>query len=748
MKFFAQTAAGINDLAAAEAQAAGAQQVKIVPGGVQFVADLETGYRFALWTRVSSRLLLELQAPATNRKTIEVRDKDTLYDAASLIPWNDHLTVDMTFAITSTSKHASWLKNNQFASVRVKDAIVDTIRREHHERPDVDHENPDITFHVHIDGKQAIFYLDLSGEGLHKRGYRTHQGEAVLKEHLAASLVLRTHWNSPKKDYQLFLDPFCGMGTIPIEAALIAADIAPGMLNPDKFSFLKWPQHEQRAWEQVLREAEKRRDAEHTPCPIEGWDIDDKSIEHAKEHAVNAGVEDLITFRVHDFTKVEEEYHQRGLLITDPPYGHRMGEGREVTRLYQQTGKLIPDHFPGWDVAILCGSKDLMDELRLRPSNVSNLHNGPIPCSFARYEIFDKETRERLEAQAEAKRRQRLESPLSDKALMCQNRLLKNKKQLNKYLKENGITSYRLYDADMPEYSAAVDVYEDRWVHVQEYAAPSEIPEERAIMHLNELIDAINRATGIEYEQIFVKQRRKQKGKDQYEKMSSKGNMYIMRENGLRFLVNFTDYLDTGIFLDHRETRRLIKESSSKKRFLNLFCYTGTATVHAAAGGALSTVSVDTSQTYLNWAKQNMELNGFSGMNHFYYKADCIDWLKSNHDKFDLIFLDPPTFSNSKSRNRIFDIQKDHQYLIKLAMSHLTTEGTLIFSNNFRKFILDRYLENRYQVEEISDQTVPKDFSRNQKIHRSWKIRPKRVIRNTNKRPPAKQKITIKKKHI
>jgi 23S rRNA (guanine2445-N2)-methyltransferase / 23S rRNA (guanine2069-N7)-methyltransferase len=209
--------------------------------------------------------------------------------------------------------------------------------------------------------------------------------------------------------------------------------------------------------------------------------------------------------------------------------------------------------------------------------------------------------------------------------------------------------------------------------------------------------------------------------------------------------VNFTDYLDTGIFLDHRITRNLIKESSSKKRFLNLFSYTGTATVHAAAGGALSTVSVDASQTYLDWAKQNMELNGFSGMNHFYYKADCISWLKDSHDKYDLIFLDPPTFSNSKSRNKIFDIQKDHVFLIKLAMAHLTTEGTLIFSNNFRKFVMEPYVLNRYQVEEISSQTVPQDFSRNQKIHRCWKIRPKRVIRNTNKIQP-KQKITIRKK--
>jgi 23S rRNA (guanine2445-N2)-methyltransferase / 23S rRNA (guanine2069-N7)-methyltransferase len=745
MRFFVQTAAGYSDLAAAEAQDAGAQHIQIVPGGIQFEGDHAAGYRFTLWTRISSRVLLELEPISVQRKTIEVRDKDSLYDAASQIPWSDHLGIDQTIAVTSTAKNANWLKNSQFASVRVKDSIVDHMRQAFGQRPDVEPDHPDILFHVHIEGRKAQFYLDFSGSALHRRGYRTHQKEAVLKETLAAAMVLRSRWKDKNTAYSLFLDPFCGMGTIPIEAALIAADIAPGLLNTDRFGFLAWKQHEPEQWELILKEAEQRKNAEHSIFPIEGWDIDQQSVEYANEHAKNAGVDHLITFRVQDFTKLEEEYTEKGLIVTDPPYGHRMGEIREVTRLYARIGEILPNQFPGWDASILCAGKDLMDELRLRPSNVSNMHNGPMLCSYARYEIFDKETRERLEKQAEEKKRQRLESPLSENALMCYNRLVKNKKQLKKYLSENNITSYRLYDADMPEYAAAVDIYEETYVHVQEYAPPATIPEERADMHLNELIDAVNRATGIEYEKIFIKQRRRQKGKNQYEKLASKKNMYIMRENGLRFLVNFTDYLDTGIFLDHRITRNLIKESSSKKRFLNLFSYTGTATVHAAAGGALSTVSVDASQTYLDWAKQNMELNGFSGMNHFYYKADCISWLKDSHDKYDLIFLDPPTFSNSKSRNKIFDIQKDHVFLIKLAMAHLTTEGTLIFSNNFRKFVMEPYVLNRYQVEEISSQTVPQDFSRNQKIHRCWKIRPKRVIRNTNKIQP-KQKITIRKK--
>lgn len=752
MKFFAQTAANHNDIAASEARSIGAETIRIVPGGIQFQGDLETGYRFCLWTRVSSRVLLELEPANRERAPIAVKDKDSLYDAASAIAWNEHITTETTFAVTATAKKAGWLKNSQFGAIRVKDAIVDHMRHLYHERPDVDSEDPDVGFHIHIDGKQAIFYLDFSGRGLHKRGYRTHQSDAMLKEHLAAAILSRSGWNSTSPSHQLFLDPFCGMGTLPIEAAMIAADIAPGLLSSERFGFLKWQGHIPAVWERVLREAEERRSTQHPMPKILAWDIDSASIEYAKEHAKLAGVEQYIQFQCRDFTHMREEIEEgsTGIIVTDPPYGIRMGNEQGLHTLYARTGELMQEYFPGWKINIFCGSTELLDDLRLRPSSVHTLFNGPIQCSLTRYDIFDRETREEMERKAEEKRRARLESPLSEQAQMCLNRLKKNKRMLKSFLQKENITSYRLYDADIPEYSAAVDIYEDRWVHVQEYAAPRTIDESTAKRHLSELIDAVNRATGIDYEHIFVKQRRQQKGSNQYNKLASKGTMYIMKEHGLKFLVNFTDYLDTGIFLDHRTTRNMIKEMSENCRFLNLFAYTGTATVHAAAGGALSTVTVDASSTYLSWAEKNMELNGFTGMNHFYYRSDCIKWLKSNRDRFDLIFLDPPTFSNSKSRKEAFDIQHDHSTLIKLAMSHLTPNGTLIFSNNFRRFVLDRYLENRFLVEEITDKTIPQDFQRNRKIHRCWTIRPKRIVRSKNKKKQLSSKPTrvIRKKHI
>lgn len=311
---------------------------------------------------------------------------------------------------------------------------------------------------------------------------------------------------------------------------------------------------------------------------------------------------------------------------------------------------------------------------------------------------------------------------------MAANRLTKNLASIGKKMKEEGVTCYRLYDADMPEYSAAIDVYEGKWISLQEYAPPATIKEEDASRRLEELVLATERVTGVDYENIYVKRREIQKGAKQYTKHStpSDSHFFVVWENGHRFIVNFQDYLDTGIFLDHRPVRKMIEQMSANKRFLNLFCYTASATVYAAAGGALSTVSVDASSTYLDWASRNMRLNGFDTMNHFYYKSDCIEWLRGNRDTFDLIFCDPPTFSNSKSRSS-FDVQRDHGYLIRSCMRHLSPNGTLIFSTNFTKFKLYGELWEDFEVKDITAQTIGEDFARNSKIHYCYLIKHKPV---------------------
>jgi 23S rRNA (guanine2445-N2)-methyltransferase / 23S rRNA (guanine2069-N7)-methyltransferase len=222
---------------------------------------------------------------------------------------------------------------------------------------------------------------------------------------------------------------------------------------------------------------------------------------------------------------------------------------------------------------------------------------------------------------------------------------------------------------------------------------------------------------------IFLKVRKPQKGLLQYEKQAEHGEFFEVREGPCRFLVNLSDYLDTGLFLDHRPTRRLIGELARGRRFLNLFGYTGTASVRAALGGAATTTTVDLSRTYLDWARRNMALNGIEGERHRFIQADCLRWLERERQRHDLIFLDPPTFSSSKRMQGHFDVQRDHLNLIRKALARLAPGGILLFSTNFRNFRLNEAALADVSVEDITDRTIPRDFQRNPRIHRCWTIR-------------------------
>ena len=313
---------------------------------------------------------------------------------------------------------------------------------------------------------------------------------------------------------------------------------------------------------------------------------------------------------------------------------------------------------------------------------------------------------------------------------MFANRLNKNRKHLGKWLNREAIHCYRLYDADMPEYAVAVDVYEgtkpehQRWVHVQEYEAPKNIDPQKTRQRLNEIMQVIPSVVEVPAQQVFLKVRRQQKGSAQYEKLASQGQFHEVLEDGHRFLVNFSDYLDTGLFLDHRITRSLLSELAMGKRFLNLFAYTGAGSVYAAAGGALATTTVDMSNTYIEWAKRNMALNGFAGAQHEYVQANCLEWLDTAAGKrrYGLIFLDPPSFSTSKRMQGTFDVQRDHVALLKKTLKLLEAGGVLIFSNNLRSFKLDYEALEDLTIKDISKATLPKDFERNPKIHQCWRI--------------------------
>ena len=575
------------------------------------------------------------------------------------------------------------------------------------------------------------------------RGYRGEQTEALLKEHLAAALIGRSEWRKSVNDGNPlpFYDPFCGSGTIAVEAALMATDTAPGLLRKKPYPFESLPNFDKEAFDRVVEEAEERRRKaiDERDISIFASDISRTAVEISKAAALKAGVYDFISFSVQDFTKLEKPPVSKGCIVTDPPYGERMTV-RDIDLLYENTGKVLQNVFKGWDATILTGNSELLSNIDMKPDRTNTLFNGGIMCQAAHYHIFTDEEREAMMQKALEKKKQRQAEPLTPGAEMAYNRLMKNLKEITPLMKEQGVECYRIYDADMPEYSASIDIYMGKWVVVSEYAAPDTIDPEDAKRRLGELVRATEKATGIDEDFIYVKERSRQKGKGQYTRLAANNKMMVARENGVRFLVNFTDYLDTGIFLDHRPVRMMIQEMAKDKRFLNLFCYTGTATLNAIKGGALSTVSVDASSTYLAWMEENLKLNGYSTVfGNLLYKSDVIDWLWDTYDKFDLIFCDPPTFSNSKDRRGSFDVQRDHVKLIDAAAMHLSPGGTLIFSNNYRKFKLDPEVMEKYVVEDITEKTIGDDFKRDMKIHHCYLIRKKIKVKISANHKPRRR---------
>jgi 23S rRNA (guanine2445-N2)-methyltransferase / 23S rRNA (guanine2069-N7)-methyltransferase len=724
-RFFATAPLGIESLLAQELKNLGATEVIEVQAGVSFEGTLEIAYLACLWSRLANRILL----PIAQFSAI---DPEHLYEGVRGIDWTAHMEVEATFAVDFASRRSK-INHTLFGAQKVKDGIVDFFREHEGKRPSVCLDQPNIRVNVYLDQDRAIVSIDLSGESLHKRGYRLQGGRAPLKENLAAAILLRAGWPQIAALGGHFIDPMCGSGTLPIEAALMAADFAPGLMRSD-YGLFGWKFHKAELWRRLVDEANGRCETGLKQLPaIIGYDIDRQTVRMALDNIEQAGLKGYVHVERKAVTEVRPR-HASGLVVVNPPYGERLGDQETLVPLYFGLGETLKNHFQSWKSSVLTGNPELAFKLGIRASRYYTLYNGALECKLFNFEIeperfFTPRDPEPLTEQQRQTRallkKSRILASSGGGAEMLANRLRKNLKNLGRWARQNRMTCYRLYDADLPEYAVAVDLYqgEKRWVHIQEYEAPSSIDPAKAEERLIGALAVIPGVLDIPLEQLFLKVRRKQKGLAQYEKQAETGRFFEVEEGGWKFLVNFEDYLDTGLFLDHRLTRRLIQDLAGGRRFLNLFAYTGTATVYAAKGGAISTTTVDLSRTYLDWAAQNLELNGIRGHRHELIQADCLEWLdeaiRTRH-RYDLIFLDPPTFSSSKRMQDTLDIQRDHVALIRKALSLLSQNGILIFSTNFRKFKLDREALDEFGIEEMTNKTLPKDFERNPRIHHCW----------------------------
>ena len=715
---------GIEGLLADELTALGAEPGKTTVAGVYFSADQATAYRVCLWSRLANRVILLLAREAMVETAEQVRD------VVARISWSQHLAPGKTLAVDFHGR-SDHIRHTRFGAQTVKDGVVDALQLAGQERPNVDTKTPDLRIYAHLHRANLSLGIDLSGESLHRRGYRRDVGHAPLKENLAAALLVRAGWPERAKAGEPLIDPLCGAGTLLIEAALMAADQAPN-LNRERFGFHGWAGHQEAVWSELKREAEARASIGRKRCKTElmGFDQSPAALTAAKSNAMRAGIPALITLHgqsLAQLTRPETLTAEQGLLITNPPYGERLGELPELVQLYAQLGEKAKALFPGWTLAMFTGNPDLGHRLGLRAHKQYALKNGALDAKLLLMEIGSvrpapQQSGEPSEAGVAPQASSTAKPAVSENAQMFANRLAKNQKRLKKWLKQSGETCYRIYDADMPEYALAVDRYGDR-VHVQEYAAPSSINPAQAQKRLFDALEVLPEALGVDPSKIYVKRRERQTGAAQYQKREASGERFEVQEGSARLWVNLRDYLDTGLFLDHRPVRRMLGEMASGKRFLNLFCYTATATVQAALGGASDSVSVDMSNTYLEWARDNFALNKLDPRLHRVVRDDCFRWLETANAQFDLIFMDPPTFSNSKKMRDTLDVQRDHPRLVELAMARLAPGGTLVFSNNQRRFKLDEALSERYAVEEITTRTFDPDFQRRTNLHHVFLLR-------------------------
>jgi 23S rRNA (guanine2445-N2)-methyltransferase / 23S rRNA (guanine2069-N7)-methyltransferase len=838
LTFFATVPRGLESLLAGELRQLGAAHVRQARAGASFTGSLETAYRVCLWSRLAGRVLLPLADGAAG-------DGDELYGTARTVDWGAHLGPDATLAVDFSGTNQR-IRDTRYGAVRVKDAIVDQLREKSGRRPSVDPHAPDVRVNVHLAGGRVTISLDLSGQSLHRRGYRADkvQVEAPLKENLAAGLLLYAAWPRQAADGGSLLDPLCGSGTLPIEAALMAADVAPGLLRAQAaagpgpgarargaapaFGFLRWRGHQPGAWDALLEEARERRAsglarlaAARPDAIIRGADRDARAVRLARDCAARAGLDDLVDFERADLAQAAPAA-ARGLLAANAPYGERL-DAAEAEEVYRLLGEKLRTSFAGWTGVVLAGDARQLAAVGVRPGRSTPLRNGPLDCVLAyfaagapaagaaaprsaRAAVRSATPRARQVAAAAAgsiaqtaptssaaapaagsapaagapssagAAASRPSPPhrLGGGAEYLANRLRKNRRRLSRRLQREGITCYRLYDADLPEYNLVVDVYGDR-VHVQEYAAPAEVDAAKAKRRLDEALEVIGGVLGVPPEHVVLKQRRRQRGAAQYERRGEQGRLLPVQEDDLRYYVDLTTYLDTGFFIDQRMTRRLVRRLAGGRRFLNLFAYTGTMTVNALAGGSPSSVSVDLSAPYLERAARNLTANGFeatrstwppgpavnaahpesgggalaggaaaggataggaaahrtpargrrgAAVPHVLIQADCLRWVAEADGRFDLVWLDPPSFSNSKRMGRAsFDVQRDHADLIRLVARRLLAPGgILLFATNLRNFRLELSELGGLEVKDLSRATLAFDCERGANRHHVFRI--------------------------
>ena len=797
LEFFASCLPGLEQELAGELKALGIQRTRPLGGGVAFFCEGEAAMRACLWSRLAARIMLVVGR-------VNAGDAQLLYAGVYDLPWEDILAGDATMAVRANGANDE-LRNTRFTALKVKDAIVDRLRQRRGTRPQVDAVAPRASIDVRIRETRATVSLDFSGEALNRRAYLApdDKEEAALACSLAAGALALGDWKALAQKGGYFIDPACRDGIALVEAALAACDGAPGLYRK-RWGFQGWSGYDEAAWRQLRAEAAERfqagiarfggsapddilqGDVYNAPLPdpdrihFLGATTSSPFVSRARNHVRHAGLRSVISIELGgagDVAGLVKGHralsHAHALMVASSFDAQSRADALALVQADEAAFATAAALAPDTSRFVAVGAQDMASRFGVAPALAKDVGKGRVQT---RVEVFDARP-----AGMHAVQVPDLDGGASHDVAVLEEasaqfaaRLRKVLKERRKWAAREGVSCFRLYDADLPDYAVAIDWYAgagdargNDYLHVAEYAAPASVDAEKARRRFADVLALAPVVCGVRPDHVFSKTRLREKGGGQYRNAGSRAYVTTVEEGGFRFEIDLAGRLDTGIFLDHRLTRGLVASivracagegefegasqieellaernrsdegnrgarrgatASPGVSFANLFAYTGTASVYAAGAGAASTVTVDLSQTYLDWAQRNMAANGFSGASHTFERADVMRWITDTRHtsrRFDVVFVDPPTFSNSKAMGkRTWDVQRDHVELL-IGVSRILAQGGLaVFSCNLRSFKPDVEGLAKYGVNivDVTQGTIPEDFARNARIHKCYVV--------------------------
>lgn len=703
MNFVSTCAAGLEDLVTDELTSFGAEISSSRKGEVRWSATLEAGYRTCLWSRFSSRLILVL-----SEFTIDTTDD--LYEAATTITWEDHLSVDDSFAVDCVRTASGPVTNSMYGALRIKDGIVDRFRERHRIRPSVQTQRPNVRVYLQVHGTRALLGLDLSGEGLHRRGYRLDSGPAPLKENLAAAIMALSGWDGKFP----LIDPMCGSATLLIEAALMKADSAPG-LGRSYFGLFGWRGHQKSVWDELVAEALDREASarEQKWPPLIGYDGNRSAIRAARKNIAQAGFADRILVAPQELHHLKNNFGQAGFLVCNPPYGERLSDSQSVKHLYRHMGDLFQDQFPGWKMALFTAAPDYADRFKLHLDKSVKIFNGPLVCR-----LFSGSPRA-ASVPAALGEWQISKAVDQDSATELGNRLKKNHRKFHPWACDKKLDWYRLYDRDLPQFNVTIDVTPPR-LHIREFPLPSGKDPRSAEERFREVTQTVRNLFAVSRDQVMV-HRRVSSRKGQKNR-TYRSKQTEIREGKALFLLGGESDPETAFFPDQRFVRNYLGQVVDRGNFLSIFDTSGGSAISVALEGAITTTTLGVGARNVELLVNNFSRNGLHPDNHKAVTDSVMNWLKRGRRQFDLIYICFRKKQYRQTNSSVFKVGSDHRFLIDRSIASLSESGRLVVSSLLPNFELDPAVMDAYRCRTMSKKLVSPDLTRGARNFRCWEI--------------------------